>query len=41
MATYQVTEYARYEVFNNAPEAPVSHKFLYQAKESVKEKKDD
>ena len=31
MATYQVTKYARYEVFNNAPNAPVPHKSLYQA----------
>lgn len=36
MATYQVTEYARYEVFNNAPHehALKSHKSLYQAERS-------
>ena len=35
MATYQVTKYARYEIFNNAPNVPNPHKFLYQVEESV------
>lgn len=35
MATYQVTEYARYEIFNGAPDALVSYKSLYQAEKYV------